>query len=1059
LPKERQLRTDSSHQFVRVTDDMTAKIDPLTIRLLGRFEVWRNGYPILDEEWGRRKSKRLLGILLTEPGCVFSYDQLTDLLLSGADLGRARRNLQSLASRLRRTLEPECARAADSTFILRQGEGYCFNTKAPYSLDTAALRDLVEQGDRLVKMQRWADALDRCQRAIDLYVGDYTPGDLYEEWTLAPRKRCKALYMRALGLLAECQARIGGLDSAINTCQRIIEVEPWNEPAYRQKMYIHYCAGDQGEAEETYRYCAQALGEHLDVEVSLETQQLHDQILHHEAPKLPKWLPNNLPHRLTRFIGRQHEVEEVRRLLGENRLVTLTGVGGTGKTRLALECASSLLETFTDGVWFVDLGAASDGSNVPEAVIRELDIKPERGELPVDALGKHVQRKHMLLILDTCEHLIDACAQLAETLLHGSPGLRVLATSREALRIEGEIAWSVPPLSTLPEAGGSNEITECDAVLLFLDRAKIACPSFTLTSENVLMVAELCRRLEGLPLAIELAAANLTATVLDDMVARLDDRFRLLTRGNRTAPMRHQTLSATIDWSYALLNDSERAVLRRVSTFAGGFTPEAATAICEDARIEDTQVDDLLWSLVGKSLLIFDVTLGSGRFRLLDTVREYAEEKLQEAGEADIYQRRHRDFYLQLTQRADTRGPAQREWLGCLEMELENLRAALAWSEASGEIEEGLRLAAENAMAVFWDRNQHAEEGLDWLQRLLDKSGTAANATVAEGLSRLGTLHDILGHLDQAKDVLEKSVDMSRSLGDENCLATALVALGNVEKNLGNVERAKAVYEETLALDRRIGRRTGVAACLGNLGSVYLYEGDYEAALRVLQEGLDLSRKLGHKRKEAGILNMLGSVYDHLGQDSRSKACYEDSLRIAQEIDAKNLECWYWVELGTRGLGHQTFPRGDPEECREYLDHAVTLARETEDVSLQFIVLLNEAMLLSSLNDYKAARQSLAHCLPLSQQHGCRFGPAYLAGLLAEGLCEEGNPKLAMQLLGAAEVADSHFRGDPGHFYMNPKRIETSIRDALGVQSAEAAFAEGQDMALDDLLSQLLVQE
>jgi len=276
---------------------------------------------------------------------------------------------------------------------------------------------------------------------------------------------------------------------------------------------------------------------------------------------------------------------------------------------------------------------------------------------------------------------------------------------------------------------------------------------------------------------------------------------------------------------------------------------------------------------------------------------------------------------------------------------------------------------------------------------------------------------------------------------------------------LGNVERAKAVYEETLALDRRIGRRTGVAACLGNLGSVYLYEGDYEAALRVLQEGLDLSRKLGHKRKEAGILNMLGSVYDHLGQDSRSKACYEDSLRIAQEIDAKNLECWYWVELGTRGLGHQTFPRGDPEECREYLDHAVTLARETEDVSLQFIVLLNEAMLLSSLNDYKAARQSLAHCLPLSQQHGCRFGPAYLAGLLAEGLCEEGNPKLAMQLLGAAEVADSHFRGDPGHFYMNPKRIETSIRDALGVQSAEVAFAEGQDMALDDLLSQLLVQE
>ncbi|MFC2105420.1 tetratricopeptide repeat protein [Candidatus Bipolaricaulota bacterium] len=1044
-----------------MTNNMVAKIDPLTVRLLGRFEVWRNGYPILEEEWERKKSRQLLGILLTEPGCVFSYDQLTDLLFSGTDLGRARRNLQSLASRLRRTLEPGRGQGVNSTFILSQREGYCFNTKAPYSLDTEALRDLVEQAIRLVKMQRWGDALDRCQRAVNLYVGDYAPDDLYEEWTLIPRKRCKGLYLRALGHLAECQAKTGSLNSAINTCQHIIEAEPWSETAYRQKMHAHYCAGEQGEAEETYRLCVEALSEHLDVEPSHETQQLHDQILHHEAPKLQKWCPNNLPHRLTHFIGRQHETAEIERLLGENRLVTLTGVGGTGKTRLALKVASDLLETFADGVWFVDLGAVCDGGNVPEAVAGALNVNPERGESPVDALRKHVQHRDMLLIIDTCEHLIDACAQLAETLLHGSPRLRALVTSREALRIEGEIAWSVPPLPTPPEATPSNEISNSHAVLLFLDRAEIVRPSFAPTSENVLLVAELCRKLEGLPLAIELAAANLKTTTLDDMIALLGDRFRLLAHGSRTAPARHQTLGAAMDWSYALLSDSERAVLRRLSTFAGGFTPEAATAVCEDAEIENSQVRDLLGSLVGKSLLVFDVTLGSGRFRLLDTLREYSKEKLQEAGEVDIYRRRHRDFYLQLAQRAETRGPAQHEWLDRLELELENLRAALTWSEASGEIGEGLRLAADSAMAVFWGRNRHTEEGLDWLQRLLDKSGTEANATVADGLSRLGALHNSLGHYGQAKATLERSVDMSRTLGEENCLATALRMLGNVENNLGNVDRAKAAYEESLTLERKLARHPGVAACLVNLGSLHSrHEHDYEAALRVLQEALSISRKIGHKHVEAGALTLLGSVYEQLGEGSRSKACYEESFRIAQVIGAKNLESWYWVERGTPGLGHQAFPEGNPDECRNYLELAVAIARESEDASLLFQAFLNQAMLLSSLNNYEAARQSLAQALPLARRSDCLFGPASLAGLLAEGLGEEGKPKLAMQLLGAAETADPGIQKREGHhFYMNLDRIKAPIRDLLGVQAAEAAFAEGQDMALDDLLAQLLVEE
>lgn len=1044
-----------------MANGMTYSVDPLTIRLLGRFEVWRNGYPILAREWERKKSKQLLGILLTEPGCVFSYDQLTDLLLSGTDLGRARRNLQSLASRLRRTLEPECVRAANSTFILRQGEGYCFNTKAPYSLDTEALRGLVEQSDRLVEMKRWADALDRCQQAVDLYVGDYTPGDLYEEWTLGPRKRCKDLYLRALGLLAECQVRTGHLDSAINTCQRIIEAEPWNEPAYRQKMYAHYCAGDQGEAEDTYRLCVQALADHLDVRPSLETQRLHAQILQHEAPKMPKWSPNNLPHRLTRFIGRQHEVAEVSRLLRENRLVTLTGIGGIGKTRLALEVASDLVEAFADGVWFIDLGAVSDDGNVPQAVVSALDVKPEYGDRLFDALRRCVQNKEVLLILDTCEHLIDACAHLAENLLLRSPGLRILATSCEALRIDGEISWDVPPLPMPLEATRFNEISNSDAVLLFLDRAKLACPDFELTPENVLLVSELCRRLEGLPLAIELAAANLKTTILDDMVVLLDERFRFLSHGSRTASARHQTLSATIDWSYALLNESERAVLRRLSTFAGGFTLEAATAICEDARIEDTQVDDLLWSLVGKSLLIFDVTVGSGRFRLLDTIREYTKEKLQETGQDDIYGRRHRDFYAHLARRAETRGPAQREWLDRLELELENLRAALAWCEVSGEIEEGLRLASASEMMAFWERNQHVEEGLDWLQRFLAKSNTAANVAIATSLSALGRLHHRLGQSNEAKIAIEKSLDMSRTLGEENCLAAALANLAHIELALGNVGKAKEIYEDCLALNRKIGRMSGVTACLLNLGSLYSqHEGDYETALRVLQEGRDISRRIGRRYLEVGALSLLGSVYEELGENSLSRDCREASIRIAREIGARDLESWYWIELGTRGLGHQAIPIPDPEESRDCLKRAVAIACETQDSTVQFLAFLNQAMLLSSLNDYEAAKRSLASCHSLARQTDCRYGPSQFVPLVVESLAARGELALAMQLIGAAGTADPAFRKRQGrHYYMDLHRNEAPIRETLGEEAAKAASDEGQDMVLDDLLDQLLVQE
>jgi predicted ATPase/DNA-binding SARP family transcriptional activator len=1038
----------------RGANAVTARVEPLTIQLLGRIKVWRNGYPISEQEWTRKKLKQLLAALLTEPGRVFTYDQLTELLLVRDDPQKARRNLQSLMSRLRRTLEPECRRAADSTFVIRRGEGYCFNTEAPYSLDTDELGSLVEQAGKLMELGQWVEALYCSQRAVDLYLGDFAIEYPYEEWTLIPRDRYRTQYIRALRQLAECHARVGNLQSAIRTCERLLRDEPSDEVCYRRLMYYHYCAGDQGSADRTYRRCTEALAEYLNVKPSPDTAQLHDQIADHSAPKLRKWLPSNLPHRVSRFIGREGEIGDVKRLVDRSRLVTLIGVGGVGKTRLALAVASELLDAFRDGVWLVDLGAVSGNEGLPTAVAAALNLSPRDGQSLLDAVRTHLRQKDVLLVLDNCEHLVDACAHLVNTLLQESAGLRILATSREKLKVEGEIAWSVPPLG-LPSGNGRLEaLASCDAVALFVDRAQAVRSSFQLTPENLSTVSEICRRLEGLPLGIELAAASLSSATLADVLALLNDQSRKLTHPDRTAPRRHRSLNATMSWSYSLLSESERSVLRRLSCFAGGFTAEAAAAICADGGITEEDVYVIVRTLVGKSLVGFSEAVGGGRFQLLKTVRQYLAEKLGDAEEAVLYRSRHGLFYRRFVDRAEMRGPAQRQWFDRLKLELGNLRAALSWFDASGEVDEGLCLAT--ALGAFWERTANLEEGIDWLQRFLSASGDSASRHAANGLSLLARLLIKLGRDEQARPIAEKSVAISRTLQDGNCLSTALKALAHAESSLGNVETAKKIYKEVLSLDRSIGRHSGVAACLTNLGWEHIRTSDHEEAQAVLREALDLTTRHGFKHIEAGVWYLLGLVSEHLGESGSASEHYKKAIRIAREIGAKQAESWYWVELGTPGLASQASLRGEPEKCRACLKQAVSVAHESGDATAQFLALMNQAMLLGSLNDHQAARTSLEEAYSFACRPECRYQLEQLVPLLAENLAARGKPRRAMQLLGAAEVQDPRYDQHASHYYTNPERIAAPIRGALGAEAADEAVAEGKKLDLPDLLERIL---
>lgn len=620
------------------------------------------------------------------------------------------------------------------------------------------------------------------------------------------------------------------------------------------------------------------------------------QILH---PDLPSKFPpprsadtfaNNLPRQLSSFIGRERELTEVKGLLAATSLLTLTGSGGAGKTRLALQVGADVLEGYPDGVWVVELAALAEPGLVPQTAAAALGVREVPGRPVMHMLLQYLQPKKLLLILDNCEHLVAACAHLAEILLRTCPGVRILATSREVLGIAGETSWRVPSLS-LPDphqAPRLEELTRCEAVRLFVDRAAAANPTFALTPANALPVAAVVRHLDGIPLAIELAAARVPVLSVEQIAARLDDRFRLLTQGSRTTLPRHQTLRATLDWSYQLLTDSEQRLLRRLAVFAGGWTLEAAESVCQGGGIESVDVLDLLAQLVFKSLVLMDEHNGEVRYRFLETVRQYGFERLMESGESDASRRRHRNFFLKLAEQAEPEltGTTQVMWLGRLEAEHDNLRTVLESSVEGQEAEAGLRLAG--AVWRFWYVRGYLEEGRKWLEALLKESQGMSAPVRAKALRAAGNLV-AFGKGDYAlgRSLHEESLSIWRELGDRQGIANTLSNLGLVAFNQGHYAPARALYEESLTLRRALGDRWGIAMSLNNLGLAVSKQGDEAAAGSLYRESLAIWRELGDKQHIAMTLNNLGLAASRRGNHTAARACFEESLALRRELGDK----------------------------------------------------------------------------------------------------------------------------------------------------------------------------
>jgi predicted ATPase/DNA-binding SARP family transcriptional activator len=1012
------------------TNLLTSVAQGLRIQLLGGFTVWVGHQRIPESAWRLRRAKILIKMLALTSGHSFHREELMDLLWRDADFEpkAAANNFHQVLHVARRTLET--AGGNSSGYLSLQGDVISLCPQEPLEIDVEAFEGAVAQA-------RQSQDPAAYQAALDLYTGDLLPDeDLYEDWTANRREILRQKYLSLLIELARLYESQKAYTLALDTLGRVLNSDPAHEVAHRSTMYLYALTGQRPESLRQYQRLRETLKRELDAEPEQETQHLYQDILASrfslhsavtqakpvEPPARPVFTPrpeyparkardappHNLPFQLTNFIGREWEMDQVKRLLTKARLLTLTGAGGCGKTRLALEVAASLGAEYADGVFVVQLAALSDPSLVPQAVASALGVYDESGRPLQAILSAYLQPRQLLLVLDNCEHLVEACAQLATELLLACPKLRILATSREALRTTGESVWNVPSLATpdprhLPPA---ESLMQYEAVQLFIDRALLVQPGFVLTKQNGPSVARICHRLDGIPLAIEMATGRLRVLSLGQISERLDNSFQLLIDGSRVALPHHRTLRAAVDWSYELLSELEQLVFNRLSVFSGGFTLEAVEAVCSNESIGAEQVLDILFQLVEKSLVSVEEGLqGAVRYQLLETLRQYGQERLEKNGETKVTQQWHAAFFLALAEKAEQelRGPEQQRWLNVLDKEHDNLRAALTWLAESGEAEAGLRLAG--ALYWFWRVRGYFAEGLRWLEGAILRSKGRWAAARVKALNGAATLAWDQSEYDRATVFLEESLALSREVADQRGSAYALYNLGNLAYTRGDYRRAVAFLEESLVLSREVVEQRNIAVCLNLLGSIMREQRDYHQATALLEEGLALCRELGDQRAIARSLSNLGLVAQYRGDYHQALALFGESLVMFRELaDQVGIA----DTLGNLGLVYQY------------------------------------------LGDYRQAVALLSEGLTLFWKLGHKLGITECIEGLAQVASSQGQFQQATRLFGAGEALRTEIGASlPAAALAQYERNVATARDRLGQETFAAAWAWGVSVTLE----------
>ncbi|HVK04159.1 MAG TPA: BTAD domain-containing putative transcriptional regulator [Armatimonadaceae bacterium] len=838
--------------------------------------------------------------------------------------------------------------------------GDCLTSPTPRSLRLeSGARVRVDVAAFDAACARGAEDVPALEEAIRTYGGPLLEGG-EGEWIYPERLSREQTYLAALERLASARRERGEYAEAVRLFRLAVAAEPLRESAHRGLMEALARSGNFAEALQAYRDLRLALRREVNADPDPETRALYESLRARPgrvtAPAggspaagggragMPAVAgadgPVRLPLSVSGFIGRQPELNHVAEQVSAHRLVTLVGAGGVGKTRLAIESARRAAPDFPDGIFFVDLAPLADPSLVPQAVAAVLEVADIGGNVPPrDLLLRVLETRRSLIVLDNCEHLLAACAALADLLLRRCPHLRLVATSRQPLGLVGEGTWRVPPLSVpaedMPEddAAIAEVVTSHDATRLFVARATAVSPHFLPTGRQARAIVDVCRRLDGIALAIELAAARVRVLTVEQIAARLDDRFRLLTGGDRAALPRQQTLRALIDWSYDLLGDQERRVFERLSVFAGGWTLEAAEYICPGGDIETEEVLDLLSALVDRSLVLFDDTraaeTGGGRYRMQETIRQYAAERLAESAvpEADGVRDAHLAFYAGQADVGENgmTGGEQARWADFYAQEQGNLRAAWEWAVARGDHDRALIIPAGS-----W--RYHRARGLltqgrAWLEDALAKAESGASASARKrahtsagnlamtqgdngparrhveavlGLSRetgdefgealagtnLGLLAEIEGEHERARDLLQEHLPFFRRTNRTENVATALYNLSIVQSELRDWEGSREAVGESLTLRRQLDDRRGIAISLNHVALLDLHDGDLHSAWKNARECLVIARGVGHRMTESTVLSTLGTVALRRGRYGVARSLLAQSLRMFREMES-----------------------------------------------------------------------------------------------------------------------------------------------------------------------------
>ncbi len=962
----------------------------LRICLLGQFEVTLDGVPA---EVDSRPVQTLLAYLALNSNSPQSRDRLAGILWPESEESNALANLRHALWRLRQAIGDDCLDVTNTTLQL--------DPKADWWLDVAQLE--AAKGP--------AEGINELIRAVGLYRGHLLPG-FYDEWVALERDRLEATFQGKIQALVGALTDSGRWDEVVDHSERWIALGASPEPAYRALMQAHAALGDAGAMANVYQRCREALMNDLGVEPSPETEALYARLAAGERPSIPLPVPpskptetsspsTNLPAPTTPFFGRQSEIDELAAFLVSDsvRLVTLTGPGGIGKTRLALELGGRLRDAFPDGVWFVDLAPIHDPQLVVPTIASTLGVKEQADEAILDTLKNTLHHRRTLLLLDNFEHLVNASPTVSQ-LLASAPDLTILVTSRERLRLQGESDFPLAPMP-IPEAQNLDVegLRQVDIVRLFEDRARAVDRSFSLNPANAADVAQICRRLEGLPLAIELAAARTNLFSAKALLQRLETRLGALTGGRRDAPARQQTLRATLAWSYDLLTDDERRLFNRLAIFNRGWALEQAESVCQP----DLGIDlfDGLASLLDKSLIARDES-AAPRYAMLDTLREFAFENLQASGESDRMGSRHAHAYTELAEAsiAPLEGSDTLAWIAQLEVEHDNFRAALQWTEL-GKRDLDLALRLVTAITPFWVLRGYLAEGYAHTMEVLARAGADTDPKLHAGAALAAAkLAYRQNNLDDCGRHYATSLELAEQSGDVLQTAEAMAGLGLVATEIGDYASAPDRFRRARELYRQGGDLAGLANANMNLAWAAIRTGtEMPSAEQHLKEALGQYEEIRHQSGQGFALSGLGEVYLRLGELEKARDLLTRSLRLRESLGDK------WGTAATLG-------------------------------SLGWTQLLE--------SDLPSAREAFKRSLDLRLEIGDKGGSAWCLEKLAETEVASGESEDAARLYGCASALRASIQSivDPVDQPAYEARVE-AIRSSLGESKFREAWEEG----------------